>query len=160
MGGKVKLDSIDLRILGTLQRDARITNHSLAEKVGLSPSPCLQRVKKLEAAGLIGPYLARIELDGICRYVTVIATVTLKTHQHQDFKAFESLVRELPEVVECYKVSGSFDYCLRFVCPDLARYHVLTEELLMTGPGITQISSHVVLDPVKEFTGYDLGKLL
>jgi DNA-binding Lrp family transcriptional regulator len=155
-----KLDQIDIRILTALQSDARITNQKLAETVGLSPSPCLQRVKKLEKAGLIGPYLARIDLDRICRNVTVIATVTLKTHEHKDFGAFEAAVRDLPEVVECYKVSGSFDYFLRFVCPDLAVYHALSESLLKTGPGISQISSHVVLDRSKEFSGYRFDRLL
>jgi DNA-binding Lrp family transcriptional regulator len=156
----VKLDQIDTRILSTLQANARITNHKLAETVGLSPSPCLQRVRKLEGAGLLGPYLARVDLDRICRNVTVIATVTLKTHEHQDFKSFEAAVADLPEVVECFKVSGAFDYFLRFVCPDLARYHTLSEELLKHGPGIAQISSHVVLDRTKEFRGYNLERLL
>jgi DNA-binding Lrp family transcriptional regulator len=117
-------------------------------------------VRKLESAGLLGPYLARVDLDRICRNVTVIATVTLKTHEHQDFKSFEAAVADLPEVVECFKVSGAFDYFLRFVCPDLARYHTLSEELLKHGPGIAQISSHVVLDRTKEFRGYNLERLL
>ena len=119
----VKLDQIDLKILSILHGHARVTNQELSERVGLSPSPCLQRVRKLEGAGLMGPYLARLDLDRICRNVVVIATVTLRTHEHQDFKAFEAAVAALPEVVECFKVSGSFDYFLRFVCPDLARYH-------------------------------------
>lgn len=160
MSTTVKLDQIDLKILSVLQQEARITNHKLADRVGLSPSPCLQRVRKLESVGLIGPYLARIELDQICRNVIVIATVTLKAHEHQDFKDFENKIRRLPEVVECFKVSGAFDYFLRFVCPDLARYHALSEELLTEGPDITQISSHVVLDRTKEFTGYHLERLL
>lgn len=160
MRDTVKLDQIDIRILSTLQSNARITNHNLAETVGLSPSPCLQRVRKLERAGLLGPYLARIDLDRICRNVMVIATVTLKTHEHQDFNAFQAAVAELPEVVECFKVSGAFDFFLRFVCPDLARYHTLTEDLLKDGPGIAQISSHVVLDRTKVFRGYELERLL
>lgn len=160
MPNEPKLDRIDIRILSALQKNARITNHRLAELVGLSPSPCLQRVRKLEKAGLIGPYLAHIDLDRICRNVTVLATVTLKTHEHQDFTAFEAAVQDLPEVVECYKVSGAFDYFLRFVSPDLAAYHALSESLLKSGPGIAQISSHVVLDRSKEFAGYQLDRLL
>ena len=158
--GELKLDRIDLKILAILQGEGRITNHDLAERVGLSPSPCLQRVRKLEGAGLLGPYLARIDLDRICRNVTVIATITLKSHEHEDFQRFEAAVAKLPEVVECFKVSGSFDYFLRFVCPDLARYHALSESLLTDGPGIAQISSHVVLDKTKEFQGYSLERLL
>ncbi len=156
----MKIDRIDLKILAALQNEARITNQALAERVGLSPSPCLQRVRKLEAAGLLGPYLARIDLDSVCRNVTVIASITLKSHEHEDFERFEAAVARLAEVVEAYKVSGSFDYFLRFVCPDLGRYHALSESLLIDGPGIAQISSHVVLDKTKEFQGYCLERLL
>ena len=156
----MKLDRIDLKILAVLQSEARITNHALAERVGLSPSPCLQRVRKLEAAGLLGPYLSRIDLDRVCRNVTVIASITLKSHEHEDFERFEAAVAKLAEVVEAFKVRGSFDYFLRFVCPDMARYHALSESLLTDGPGIAQISSHVVLDRTKEFQGYSLERLL
>ncbi len=160
MDTTVKLDRIDIRILSELQMNARITNHKLADVVGLSPSPCLQRVRKLERRGLIGPYRADIDLDRICRNVTVIATLTLKTHEHKDFKEFDKIIEKIPDIVECYKVSGAFDYFLRFVCADMASYQDSSEELLKSGPAVSQISSHVVLARGKVFAGYHLEHLL
>src|SRR5262249_5630104 len=87
-----ELDRIDRRILKELQARARVTNLELAAAVGLSPSACLQRVRRLEAAGIIGPYLAEIELDKVARSVTVIATVTLGSHRQRDFVRFEAAV--------------------------------------------------------------------
>lgn len=157
---KIKLDRIDRRILAELQQNARITNQRLSEKVGLSPSPCLQRVKKLEQAGLIGPYLARINLDKLCSHIVVIAAVTLRSHDDKGFRDFEASIRDVPEVVECIKVSGAFDYYLRFVCSDIGRYHELSDELLKVVPVIAQLSSHVVLAQTKPFTGLPLDHLL
>lgn len=159
-GSDKKLDRLDIRILQVLQDDARITNQALADQVGLSPSPCLQRLRKLEEAGYVGPYLARVNLERICRSVTVVATVTLRSHEQEDFRTFEEVVRVIPEVVECQKVSGTFDYLLRFVCPDIARYHTLSDELLRDAKGVAQLSSHVVLDHTKEFKGFPLDRLL
>lgn len=160
MTDRPRLDRIDLKILSRLQRDARITNHRLAESIGLSPSACLQRVRKLEAAGIIAAYGASLDLDKVCRSVTVLASVTLRRHAKTDFGRFEAALREIPEIVECRKVSGGFDYLLRFVCPDMARYHALSEELLGAGPGVANLSSHVVLEEAKAFTGYPLEKLV
>lgn len=154
------MDRIDLKILQALQEDARMTNQALSERVGLSPSPCLQRVKRLERQGLLRAYRAEIELEKVCRSVTVIATVTLRAHEEVDFKDFEAAIRDMPEVVECVKVSGAFDYLLRFVCPDIGRYHSLSEELLKSSNGIAQLSSHVVLDQTKAFEGFPLESLV
>lgn len=160
MDDKVRLDRIDVKILATLQAEARISNHDLAERVGLSPSSCSQRVRKLEARGVIGPYHARIQLDRVCRSVTVLATVTLNNHEHKDFQRFEQAVAAIPEVVECLKISGAFDYLLRFVCADMTQYHALSEHLLSTGRGVAQLSSHVVLTTCKADDGYPLDRLL
>jgi DNA-binding Lrp family transcriptional regulator len=159
MTDRARLDEIDKKILSILQRDGRITNQDLAQRVGLSASPCLQRVRKLEKQGYIESYLARIQLDELTRSVTVFATLTLKSHEKKDFDRFEAAVREMREVVWCYKVSGAFDYLLRFVCTDMAAYRVRSDELLGLG-GVEKISSHVALDAIKEFVGYDLEQLL
>ena len=155
-----RLDRIDLKIVETVQNDARITNQALAEKIALSPSPCLTRFRRLEREGVIGPYFARIDLGRICRSVTVFATVTLRSHEQGDFEAFESAVRHLPEAIRCYKVSGTFDYLVQFVCPDIRRYHELSDELLKESAGIVNLTSHVVLDQAKTFKGYPLGRLV
>ncbi|MGO1119807.1 Lrp/AsnC family transcriptional regulator [Rhodovibrionaceae bacterium A322] len=154
------LDAIDLRILKVLQEEGRITNQRLADLVALSPSPCLQRVRKLEQAGVIQSYGARIQLEKICRSVTVIATVTLRSHEEQDFRNFEAALARIPEVIECLKVSGSFDYFLRFVCADIARYHSLSDDLLRESHAISNLSSHVVLDPTKPLRSLPLDELV
>jgi DNA-binding Lrp family transcriptional regulator len=160
MARRDELDRIDLKIIAKLQDSARITNQALAEAVGLSPSPCLARVRRLEAMGVIGPYRAVIDLDRICRTVTVFATVSLKSHDQEDFRAFERNVKGIPEVVQCFKVSGDFDYLLEFVCADIARYHQLSDDLLERGGGMVRLTSHVVLDETKGFTGYPLARLV
>ena len=155
-----RLDRIDVKILNQLQVDGRITNQTLAEAVGLSPSPCLQRVRRLERAGVIAGYRAELELRRVCRHVEVVAAVTLRRHAPEDFAGFAGLVAELPFVVECTKVSGAIDYLVRFVCPDLDAYHRLSDQLLRLGPEVAHLSSHVVLETVKPFRGFALDALL
>lgn len=156
----MQLDKISRNILSILQQDARITNQNLADRVGLSPSSCLNRVRKLEQAGMIGPYLGVVDLAALCRTVTVIATVSLKDQSTDAFRAFQQAVDEIPEVVECYIVSGTFDIFLRIVAPDMIRYNEINDSLLDVLPGMVNISSHVVLNTGKPFRGYPLDELL
>ena len=116
---KKAIDQIDLKILSILQTDARITNHDLSSKVNLSPSSCLQRVRRLEDENYIESYMAHLDLDKVCRTVTVILTVSLHDHTNENFDTFNKAVSEFPEIAECYTVSGNFDYFLRVVCPDM-----------------------------------------
>ncbi|RED49181.1 Lrp/AsnC family transcriptional regulator [Aestuariispira insulae] len=160
MAKTIKLDRIDINIIKTLQREGRITNQALADHVGLSPSPCLQRLRRLEEAGVISGYMAQIALGRICPRVTVIGTVTLSDHDYEDFQAFEAIVNETPEIVECSKVSGAFDYLLRFECPTVEHYHELSDQMLARTKGLFRISSHVVLAHTKEFAGYPLDRLV
>ena len=156
----LKLDQVDIRILNRLQVDARPTNQELADAVGLSPSACLQRVKRMENAHVIEGYGTRIDLERICRHVDVIAAVTLNSHGLDDFGAFEAMVLKMNYVVECTKVSGTIDYLVRFVCPDISSYRMLSDELLQLGPKIGNLSSYVVLNSVKPFTGVMLNDLV
>lgn len=156
----MQLDRISRKILSILQQEARITNQELADRVGLSPSSCLNRVRKLEQEGLIGPYLSHLNLPALCRSVTVIATVRLKDQSTDAFRAFQEATQQHPEVVECYTVSGSFDIFLRIVAPDMTRYNEINDQLLDVLPGMVNISSHVVLTTVKPFRGYPLEALL
>lgn len=158
--GSLKLDQVDIRILNRLQHDARMTNQELADAVGLSPSACLQRVKRMDKAGVIATYSARINLEKVCRHVDVIAAITLNSHGLDDFHAFETMVGKMNYVVECTKVSGTIDYLVRFVCPDIASYRMLSDELLQLGPKIGNLSSYVVLNSVKPFTGVALDDLV
>jgi DNA-binding Lrp family transcriptional regulator len=166
-GGKMKdndtsfrLDHLDLKILAKLQTDARITNQELADAVGLSPSPCLQRVKRLERAGIISLYQAQIDLNKVCRHVDVIAAVTLNSHGLEDFNDFEKMVAGMRHVVECTKLSGTIDYLVRFICPDIGSYQMLSDELLKLGPKVGNLSSYIVLKAVKPFRGVVLDDLV
>ncbi|WP_370278049.1 Lrp/AsnC family transcriptional regulator [Pontibacterium sp.] len=156
----MQLDKINRKILSILQQDARITNQDLAERVNLSPSSCLNRVRKLEQQGLIGPYLGVVDLATLCRSVTVIATVSLKDQSTDAFRAFQQAAQDIPEVVECYIVSGTFDIFLRIVAPDMNRYNEINDRLLDLQPGKVNISSHVVLNTGKPFRGYPLDQLI
>jgi DNA-binding Lrp family transcriptional regulator len=156
----LKLDHLDLKILAKLQTDARITNQELADAVGLSPSPCLQRVKRLERAGIISLYQTQIDLNKVCRHVDVIAAVTLNSHGLDDFNDFEKTVAGMRHVVECTKLSGTIDYLVRFICPDIGSYQMLSDELLKLGPKVGNLSSYIVLKAVKPFRGVVLDDLV
>ena len=131
--GTIKLDQLDIKILDKLQTDARITNQDLADAVGLSPSPCLQRVKRLEKAGIIASYRVQIDLNAVCRHVDVICAVTLKSHGLEDF-AIRAGGAGMQHVFECTKVSGNIDYFVRFICPDIGAYQMMSDERLQLGP--------------------------
>lgn len=154
------IDRTDRRLITALQRDARISNQALADRIGLSPSPCLQRFRKLERDGTIGPYHARVDLDRLCPNVMVLTTVSLDTASHADYRAFEDQVAAIPEIVQCFKVSGDFDYMLWFVCRSIADYHRISERQIEDGSAKVRISSHVVLDRTKEYDGLPLETLL
>jgi DNA-binding Lrp family transcriptional regulator len=155
-----KLDRIDVKILATLQTEGRITNLKLAEEVGLSPSPCLERVKRLEAAGYIRRYIAELDLDRLARNVMVFAEVTLKNHKGEDYDRFDRALAEMPEVVEAWSVGGGYDYLLKFVCSDIKDYQALSESLLNADIGIDKFFSYVVIKNAKPFGGFPLAHLL
>ncbi len=157
---KKAIDQIDLKILSILQSDARITNHDLSNKVNLSPSSCLQRVRRLEDENYISRYMGHVDLDKICRTVTVILTVSLHDHSNENFETFNNAVKEFPEIVECYTVSGNFDYFLRAVCPDMKSYLALNDELIEKMDGTANVSGHVVLENTKPFEGYAIEALV
>ncbi len=155
-----KLDRTDLKILGLLQTEGRITNLKLAERVGLSPSPCLERVKRLEAAGYIKRYAAEIDLDQLCRNVLVFAEVTLKSQRSEDYERFEGVIAKIPEVIEAYSIGGGYDYLLKFVCADVRDYQILSEKMINSDMGIDKFFSHIVIKPVKAYQGMPLTHLI
>lgn len=127
---------------------------------GPFPSPCLQRVKRLEKAGVITNYQASVDLAKVCRHVDVIAAVTLNSHGLEDFQIFETMVEDMRYVVECTKVSGPIDYLVRFVCPDIGSYQMLSDELLRLGPKIGNLSSYIVLKSSKPYRGVAFDDLV
>jgi DNA-binding Lrp family transcriptional regulator len=147
------LDRIDVKILTVLQSDGRMTIQKLAQRVGLTPRPCLERVRRLEAAGVIAGYRAVIALERLSQPMTVFAMIALEQHGRRD--AFERRLAAIEQVVECWEVSGEFDYAARFVCSDLAQYESLTAALIDDrNLGVARIVSHIALRPVRRFAGY------
>ncbi len=147
------LDRIDIKILAALQRDGRMTNQKLAEVVALSPRASLERVRRLEAAGIIGGYQAVIELRALTRPVNVFVEIVLEKQANRG--RFEKRLGALDEVVECWEVSGNVDYVARFVCADMVDYEELTAGLIDDAHlGVARIVSHVALRPVRRFGGY------
>ncbi|RME66163.1 MAG: Lrp/AsnC family transcriptional regulator [Alphaproteobacteria bacterium] len=152
------LDAIDLKILAVLQTQGRITNRQLATSVGLSPSPCLERVRRLEQAGYIRGYRALIDLDKLYAPVTVMAQITLAAHGKGRQAAVEPQLTCEPTLVELLEVSGDCDYVARFVVPSIAFYQRLTAQWLAAPAlGIERIVSHVVMRQVKEAAALPLA---
>jgi DNA-binding Lrp family transcriptional regulator len=145
LGGALKLDRIDIRILAHLQQNGRIANVDLADAVGLSPSPCLIRVKRLEKGGYVTGYGAHVEMEKIGNVQLVFTQMTLSNHRREDFAKFESGIRKLDEIVECHLVSGGFDYLLKFVTTGVVHYQSIIEGLLDAHIGIEKYFSYIVI---------------
>jgi Lrp/AsnC family transcriptional regulator of ectoine degradation len=154
------LDKTDLRILKVLQNQARITNQDLADKIHLSPSSCLMRVRKLEQAGILESYHASVNLKKICRIVKCLVTISMKNQTKKDFLQFQQYVENVPEVLECYTVSGAFDFFLKVAAPNMERYLELTDQLIECTEAEIHLSTHVVMDENKVSKGYPLDQLL
>ncbi|GAA6191867.1 winged helix-turn-helix transcriptional regulator [Phaeobacter sp. NW0010-22] len=150
MAGSPKLDRIDINILSTLQAQGNITNVNLASAVGLSPSPCLQRVKRLEKAGYIQNYRAVLNLKKLADHVIVFTEITLADHRRKDFIKFENEIRTHDNVVECHLLSGGYDYLLKFVARGVSQYQEIMETLLDRNLGIDKYFSYIVIKPVVE----------
>jgi DNA-binding Lrp family transcriptional regulator len=147
------LDRIDIRILADLQRNGRLTMQDLGAKVGLSPRASLERVRRLEAAGVITGYRAIIDIAHLSRPVNIFAEIILTKLAQRGL--VERRLAAMHEVVECWEVTGATDYLARFMCADLAVYEDLTTRLIDDpGAGVSRIVSHVALRPVRRFAGY------
>ena len=155
----MKLDRIDMKILVHLQKNGRITNVNLADAVGLSASPCLQRVKRLESAGFIAGYGAHLNLAKLGETVTVFTEITLADHTKEYFIRFEAALRRIDEVMECHLVSGGYDYLVRFVTRGLAHYQEIIDGLLERNNGISKYFSYVVIKTPIQKSEHPLGTL-
>jgi DNA-binding Lrp family transcriptional regulator len=160
MRNSSKLDRIDLKILCELQRSGNMTNASLASAVGLSASPCLQRVKRLESAGVITGYGAHISLAKLTSSVTVFTEILLNDHRRDDFVRFEANLRECDELMECHLVSGGYDYLLKFLVKDIGHYQEVIEKLVDRNIGIEKYFSYIVIRSPLVKHALPLDKLL
>lgn len=145
----IALDDRDLAILSTLAAEGRITKAQLAEKVGLSPTPCWTRLKRLEKAGLIAGYHARIDLRKLGPHVTVFVAAELRDHTAETFRAFETAVRRYDEVTACWALGGGFDYLLQIVTTDIDAYQRLVDDMLDARIGLARYFTYIVTKSVK-----------
>jgi len=153
---KESLDTMDRRILAVLQANARVANADLAREVGLSPSPCLRRVRELEEAGVIRSYVALLEPAAVGLPISVFVQVTLERQVEKALETFEQAILRRPEVMECYLMTGDADYLLRIVVADLSAYERFLKEHLTRIPGVASIKSSFALKQVKYRTALPL----
>lgn len=146
----MKLDAIDRRILKALQRNGRLQNVDLAHEVGLSPSPCLRRVRLLEEAGVIERYVAVLNPAKVGKGLTVFARIWLKGQDADTVDHFTDAVRELPEVVECHLMAGDCDFLLRIVAADLDDYRRFQVEHLARIKGVQSVKTDIPMQKIKQ----------
>jgi Lrp/AsnC family transcriptional regulator, leucine-responsive regulatory protein len=146
----MKLDRVDHQILAALQQDGRISNRDLAEKVHLSESACLRRVRSLEEAGVIDRYAAIINQGRVGLPGNVFVSITLNRQEQADLAAFEEAVQSVPEVMECYLMTGQQDYLLRVVISDPADFERLHSQHLTRLPGVARVQSSFALRMVRK----------
>jgi Lrp/AsnC family leucine-responsive transcriptional regulator len=143
------LDRIDLHILSILQDDGRIVMKDLAERVGLSLTPCIERVKRMERDGVIAGYHARVAPRALGLQILVFVEITLRQKSGEAFERFRRAMLAIPEVMECHLVSGDFDYLIKARIPEMTEYRRLLGEILHVADG-GQSKSYVVMEEVKE----------
>jgi Lrp/AsnC family leucine-responsive transcriptional regulator len=153
----VTIDRFDRAILAELQRDGRISNVQLAGKVNLSESACLRRVRALEQAGLIQRYVALLDQKKVGLSGTVFVHIALRREEQSELAAFEKAVKAIPQVMECYLMTGEFDYLLRVVVSDMADFERLHNEALTRLPGVARVNSSVAIRTVTKRTELPVG---
>ena len=142
------MDKVDRAILDVLEKHGRISNAELAAEVGLSPSPCLRRVRRLEETGVIHGYRALVDPAAVGRALRVFVGVRLVRHAHADVAAFERAVVQLPEVVQSHHVTGNYDYFLQVEVADLPAYEDFHANRLANLPGVGAVNSYVTMKTI------------
>ncbi len=146
------MDTTDKKILKLLQQNARLTYKEIAEQINLSQTPVFDRIKRLENEGIIERYVTILNKKKVGGGLIVYSQVTLNNQTENVSSKFDAAIRELPEVVECSFVSGSFDYLLKIIVPDMETYHVFHQKKLSAIEGVAQINSYFVMSEVKNTT--------
>jgi Lrp/AsnC family leucine-responsive transcriptional regulator len=153
------LDRTDLRILELLQQDGRLSNQEIAERVSLSPSPCLRRIRRLEQAGVIRQYVALVDPQKIGLGLLAYVTVKLEKRGKMPMDDFRARVQTSPEVVACYAMTGDMDYLLRVHVEDLEHFSRFVMEQLLKQPGVVDVKSSFALERIKDTTALPLKHL-
>lgn len=148
-----RLDKIDLKIIAELQKDGKLTNLELSKRVGISPPPCLRRVKNLEDAGIIGSYQANLSATMLGFSVTIFCEVGLNSQNESDLKAFEEETHKWPLVRECYLITGGFDFLLKVVARDFDEYQKFMANDLGAFSAVNQIKTRMVIRAGKKLPG-------
>ena len=156
----IALDDRDIRILEILSREGRISKTELARRVNLSATPCWERLKRLEEAGLISGYRAEIALSRIASHVTIFVVAELESHRAADFQIFERSIERHDEIVACWALGGGFDYLLQVVAADIDGYQRLMDELLAARIGLKRYFTYIVTKEVKSTGAPPLDFLL
>lgn len=151
------LDAIDRKILAVLQEEGRISAQELAERVGLTASPCLRRIRILEESGVIRRYVAVVDQDTVGLPVSVFVSVKLERQREEELDRFAAAIARWPEVLECYLMTGPRDYLLRVVVPDLSAYERFLKEKLTRLDGVQSIESSFALGQVKYTSVLPIG---
>lgn len=147
---KIKLDAIDRKILELLQTNSNITNAQLAQEIGLSPAPTLERVKKLEIAGVIRSYHAVVDTASVGLGVSTFVMASLKGHNKENISKFMKAISEIREIVECHHVTGQADFILKIVCTDIPSYQNLMLEKVTNIEVVDNLQSMVILSTFKD----------
>ncbi|WP_188055002.1 MULTISPECIES: Lrp/AsnC family transcriptional regulator [unclassified Sphingosinithalassobacter] len=149
----MRFDEIDVRILGLLQENGRMTNVELAERVGLTAPPCLRRVRALEQEGAIRGYHAALDAEALGYGLTVFAMVSLRSQAESDLRAFETLVADIPEVRECHMLNGEIDFILKIVATDLQSFQKILTTRLTTAPNVESVKTSLTIRTSKLLPG-------
>lgn len=147
-----QIDAIDRKIISALQMDATISHAELAERVGASSASCWRRIKALEGAGILTRAVRLVNPDKIDRGVNVLCNIRMRSHARDARQAFEDFVDSRPEIVECFSMSGEWDYLLRIVVADVADYNLFLMQILLGQPMVEHAASHFALSMTKYTT--------
>ncbi|MCP1293191.1 MULTISPECIES: winged helix-turn-helix transcriptional regulator [Chromobacterium] len=156
--GDKALDKTDLKILRLLQKNGRISMTELSEKVGLSTTPCTERVRRMERDGIIEGYYARLNPHAMGAALLVFVEIKLEAKSGNIFDAFRREIMRIPEILECHLVSGEFDYLIKARIPDMSMYRKLLGDILLQLPSAKESKSYVVMEEVKETLLLPLGE--
>lgn len=148
----IELDAKDLAILQMLQRDAGITSTEIARQLNLSQSPCWRRINRIEQAGLVQRRVALLDRDQLGMEVVVFATLNLAAHGREQLEQFEIDIQQFAEVVECYTMTGAWDYMLKIITRDVRHYERFIREHLLAMPLIREMHSHIAVTEIKNTT--------
>ncbi len=147
---KLRLDTIDQNILDILQSEGRIANNELANRIGLTPTPTLERVRRLEREGVIEGYQARLNKERVDKGFSAFITVTLAVHQLNLLEEFSNAVKAIPEILACYNTTGEGDFLLHVVAKDVKDYELLMRTKLTMLPDVQRLHTSIVLNTIKE----------